>query len=115
MASPKSPATESVVIFTPLITGRRTVSVVINSSILDFRNLSIPTSLRMAWETQAKIFFAPLRFAQRVHVPHAFARRWVVDPADQAIEKTPGIVEEPFEELLHDLASYMLVLASIKR
>src|SRR5258708_25677772 len=59
-------------------------------------------------------FFAPLRFAQRVHVPHAFARRWVVDPADQTREKTPGIVEEPFEELLHDVASYMLVLSSIK-
>src|SRR5260370_18909786 len=59
-------------------------------------------------------FFAPLRFAQRVHMPHAFARRWVVDPAYQAREKTPGIVEEPFEELRHDVASYMLDLASLK-
>ena len=59
-------------------------------------------------------FFAPLRFAQRVPMPHAFAQRWVVNPADQAIEKTPGIVEEPFEELRHDVASYMLDLASLK-
>src|SRR6266404_4785434 len=35
MASPKSPATESVAILTPLIAGRRTVSVVISSSIAD--------------------------------------------------------------------------------
>src|SRR5260370_12552627 len=60
-------------------------------------------------------FFAPLRFAQRVHMPHAFARRWVVNPAYQAIDKTPGIVEETFEELRHDLASYMHAFSSIKR
>ena len=59
MASPKRPATESVVIFTPLISGRRTVSVVISSSIADFCNLSTPTSFKMVWETQARIFFAP--------------------------------------------------------
>src|SRR3954454_1067714 len=53
MASPKRPATERVVTFTPLIAGRRTVSVVMSSSISDFRNLSIPTFPRMAWETQA--------------------------------------------------------------
>src|SRR5438132_12096479 len=63
IASPKSPATERVVIFTPLITGRRTVSVVISSSIEDFRKRSIPTSFKIAWETHARIFLAPLRFS----------------------------------------------------
>ena len=61
MASPKSPATDSVVIFTPLIAGRNTVSVVINSSTADFRNRSIPISFRIAWDTQARIRRAPLR------------------------------------------------------
>src|ERR1043165_5443074 len=59
MASPKSPATDRVVNLTPLIGGRRTVSVVINSSIEDFLNRSTPTSFKMAWETQAIIFLAP--------------------------------------------------------
>src|SRR6266702_5144015 len=72
IASPNNPATDRVVIFTPLIAGRRTVSVVINSSILDFRNLSTPISFKMAWETQATIFLAPLRLssvAAVVNVP----------------------------------------------
>ncbi len=64
MASPNNPATDKVVILTPSIAGRRTVSVVINSSILDFRNLSIPTSFKIAWETQARIFLAPFLFKQ---------------------------------------------------
>src|SRR5258708_27322678 len=63
MASPKRPANDKVVIFTLAIIGRRTVSVVTNSSIGDLRNLSTPTSLRMAWETQATIFLAPLRLS----------------------------------------------------
>src|ERR1017187_4483269 len=61
IASPKSPATDNVTTFTPLIAGRRTVSVVTNSSIGDFRNLSIPMEFRIAWETQARIRLAPLR------------------------------------------------------
>src|SRR4030095_2801070 len=44
IASPSKPDTDKVVIFTPSIAGRRTVSVVINSSILDLRNLSTPRS-----------------------------------------------------------------------
>ena len=86
MASPKSPATDSVVIFTPSIAGRWTVSVVINSSMLDFRNLSMPVSLKMAWETQARICLAPFFFNKRrgfgqsaggfrqvIHHQHVFA------------------------------------------
>src|SRR5712675_2173872 len=57
IASPNSPATDRVVIFTPLIAGRRTVSVVINSSILDFRSRLMPTSFKIACETHARIFF----------------------------------------------------------
>ena len=38
MASPNSPATDSVVMFTPSIAGRWTVSVVINSSMAEFRS-----------------------------------------------------------------------------
>src|ERR1039458_9773723 len=71
MASPKSPATDSVVIFTPSIAGRWTVSVVINSSMAELRNLSMPTSLSSAWETQAMMLFAPLLF-KIVHQQNIF-------------------------------------------
>src|SRR5438093_12823941 len=42
MASPNNPATERVVIFTPSIGGRKTVSVVISSSIFDFLSRCAP-------------------------------------------------------------------------
>src|SRR5439155_8458404 len=53
IASPNNPATESVVIFTPSIGGRRTVSVVISSSIFDFLSRCTPRSFKIACETQA--------------------------------------------------------------
>src|SRR5436309_14550597 len=53
MASPNKPATERVVIFTPSIGGRKTVSVVISSSIFDFLSRCTPKSFKIACETQA--------------------------------------------------------------
>ena len=80
MASPKSPATDRVVIFTPAIAGRRTVSVVISSSITDFRNRPIPMSFKMAWETQATIRLAPFFFSN--------SAAWVKVPADYVKSST---------------------------
>src|SRR6185436_18447090 len=48
IASPNKPATDNVVTLTPSITGRTTVSVVMSSSISDFRNLSMPQSFKIA-------------------------------------------------------------------
>src|SRR5882724_1682060 len=63
IASPSKLATDKVTTFIPSMAWRRTVSVVINSSISDFRNLSMPTSFKIAWETHASIFFAPFFFS----------------------------------------------------
>src|SRR5258707_15820325 len=62
IASPKRPATDKVVMCTPPIGGRRTVSVVINSSILSFCNLYFPKSFKNAFEKQAIICFFPFFF-----------------------------------------------------
>src|ERR1051325_9437975 len=53
IASPNRPATDSVVTFTPSIDGRKTVSVVISSSIFDFIGGWMPKSLKMAGKPQA--------------------------------------------------------------
>src|ERR1043166_2747158 len=53
IASPHRPATDSVVTFTPSIDGRKTVSVVISSSIFDFIRRLMPRSFKIAWDTQA--------------------------------------------------------------
>jgi hypothetical protein len=53
MASPNNPATDKVTIFTPSMAGRKTVSVVISSSMFELRSLFIPKSFKMACETQA--------------------------------------------------------------
>ena len=53
MASPNKFATLNVVKFTPPIGGRETVSVVISSSMTEFRNLSMPMGLNTACETHA--------------------------------------------------------------
>ena len=52
MASPNNPATDNVVIFTPLTAGRGTVSVVMSSSTFDFFNRSTPKSFNSACDTQ---------------------------------------------------------------
>ena len=77
IASPNNPATDKVVILTPSIAGRMTVSVVMSSSILDFRNLSMPKSFKIACETQASIRLAPFRLSSAeavVNVPAVYVK-----------------------------------------